>query len=317
MEDPFLAGKRVAAINLVIVAISAQLLHPLDRYSRHCQVIYVEALRWLAVHDIRFANESDEEEFLDELLDIVEDTNESCINSADWAPNYQALIDEDLARREWEVYGFPHTSLVVARPAYTKCAQVLQDVVQEYVLNSEGDCEFQESKFQEGIQQFYGKPGLAFMRYVSSECLPINDLHSIPREELKNYLDEEPDYDAQNEIDMRIIRSDQRARQRARADRELRPDESEVEYKPVGRRIPKDSYSHVYRPLPVTCSICQDEITSEQGEQGVVVSTPCGHLFHAECLDQWVNESAMETSNTCPECRTEICEKRERKHVPT
>lgn len=33
----------------------------------------------------------------------------------------------------------------------------------------------------------------------------------------------------------------------------------------------------------------------------IVMLTPCGHLFHVDCLQQW-----MKLKNTCPECRGEL-----------
>ena len=47
-----------------------------------------------------------------------------------------------------------------------------------------------------------------------------------------------------------------------------------------------------------TCSICLDECTSQNG-----VKTPCGHGFHAKCLNMW-KKSGRANANTCPCCRT-------------
>jgi hypothetical protein len=33
----------------------------------------------------------------------------------------------------------------------------------------------------------------------------------------------------------------------------------------------------------------------------IVMLTPCGHVFHVDCLQQW-----MKLKNTCPECRGEL-----------
>jgi hypothetical protein len=43
--------------------------------------------------------------------------------------------------------------------------------------------------------------------------------------------------------------------------------------------------------------------------------TKCGHFFQQTCLDGWVNDSGMDTSNTCPSCRTKLCDRRQRRHV--
>ncbi|CAM9303835.1 unnamed protein product, partial [Discosporangium mesarthrocarpum] len=41
------------------------------------------------------------------------------------------------------------------------------------------------------------------------------------------------------------------------------------------------------------CSICLSELTSH------LAATPCGHVFHHECINQWVQHH----SKTCPECK--------------
>ena len=47
------------------------------------------------------------------------------------------------------------------------------------------------------------------------------------------------------------------------------------------------------------CCICADLF---EGTQTVNISaTPCGHVFHEACLMRW-----MDTSSTCPSCRTHI-----------
>ena len=42
------------------------------------------------------------------------------------------------------------------------------------------------------------------------------------------------------------------------------------------------------------CDICRESLYSLP-----VKSTPCGHLFHSECLNQWSSHK-----QTCPLCRT-------------
>jgi hypothetical protein len=44
----------------------------------------------------------------------------------------------------------------------------------------------------------------------------------------------------------------------------------------------------------VECSVCLSSMTSP-------VRTACGHVYHAECLAQWLNEH-----NNCPMCRAEL-----------
>jgi len=45
---------------------------------------------------------------------------------------------------------------------------------------------------------------------------------------------------------------------------------------------------------PETCPVCQEEIPVG----GLAKKLPCGHLFHDDCLMQW-----LEKANSCPMCR--------------
>ncbi|GBM85293.1 E3 ubiquitin-protein ligase TRAIP [Araneus ventricosus] len=48
------------------------------------------------------------------------------------------------------------------------------------------------------------------------------------------------------------------------------------------------------------CVICQDRFDAAVG----IVTTKCGHVFHNNCIDRW-----LEQSYTCPECRSKVCKK--------
>ncbi|KXS12851.1 hypothetical protein M427DRAFT_34471 [Gonapodya prolifera JEL478] len=53
------------------------------------------------------------------------------------------------------------------------------------------------------------------------------------------------------------------------------------------------------RPPPPTCSICLDALSSP----GCVIrSLPCGHAFHAVCVDAWL----VEWRGVCPLCRMDV-----------
>lgn len=74
-------------------------------------------------------------------------------------------------------------------------------------------------------------------------------------------------------------------------------------------------------PEETVCTICQCEfgatgVEAEELEEGELsgtgpVKTRCEHVFHANCLDQWVN-SVMGNSNLCPICRMSLCVQRPR-----
>jgi hypothetical protein len=62
----------------------------------------------------------------------------------------------------------------------------------------------------------------------------------------------------------------------------------------------------------------EDELENEKingEEDNEIVVTKCGHFFHQVCLDGWVNDPGMEASNTCPSCRTKLCDRRQRRQV--
>lgn len=47
------------------------------------------------------------------------------------------------------------------------------------------------------------------------------------------------------------------------------------------------------------CSICSDIFSSQLD----ISATPCGHVFHASCLNTWFNSCRPRSSGTCPQCR--------------
>src|SRR5436189_8169 len=58
---------------------------------------------------------------------------------------------------------------------------------------------------------------------------------------------------------------------------------------PAAPRQKRTPYTKVY--CERDCSVCVEELTTD------VVVTPCGHLYHQHCLDQWLVKS-----DTCPIC---------------
>ena len=109
--------------------------------------------------------------------------------------------------------------------------------------------------------------------------------------------------------------------------------DTETEFRAVGERIaPWEFCVPTGAGSDTGCSICMSETFPEaEGSvrnvviQNVVVQvhkvtvqnviTKCGHVFHWACLDRWVNDSGMKTSNSCPTCRAVMCAPRQRVHT--
>ena len=52
------------------------------------------------------------------------------------------------------------------------------------------------------------------------------------------------------------------------------------------------------------CCICQELF--ENDSELVISALQCGHTFHGECLNQWLESG----SSTCPSCRQTVVRKR-------
>jgi hypothetical protein len=92
-------------------------------------------------------------------------------------------------------------------------------------------------------------------------------------------------------------------------------DPVDAQYIPAGQPIPLGNFCQpIASPVgfdDVDCNICGNGVTViEAGDEAVV--TLCMHYFHASCLTSWVNDSAADNSNSCPHCRTRMCERRAR-----
>ena len=48
------------------------------------------------------------------------------------------------------------------------------------------------------------------------------------------------------------------------------------------------------------CPTCLEHVTSDSANHAV--STPCGHLFHVNCVQGWIARG----NKTCPQCRSDI-----------
>ncbi|WMV14517.1 hypothetical protein MTR67_007902 [Solanum verrucosum] len=49
------------------------------------------------------------------------------------------------------------------------------------------------------------------------------------------------------------------------------------------------------------CMVCLEELVKKEGDHDDIVSMPCSHMFHGECITKW-----LETSHYCPICRFEM-----------
>ena len=50
--------------------------------------------------------------------------------------------------------------------------------------------------------------------------------------------------------------------------------------------------------MELECSTCLDSFTSESE----VLSTPCGHIFHSDCIHDWLDKGDL----NCPQCTNPI-----------
>jgi hypothetical protein len=101
---------------------------------------------------------------------------------------------------------------------------------------------------------------------------------------------------------------------------------TEDEYQSTGDRIARAAFCQPAETVPAgtTCAVCVSdfELGTEDSDENALgaekpVVTACKHYFYEACLDQWVNNFAMVTANTCPSCRMELCKGRPRELVPT
>jgi hypothetical protein len=99
----------------------------------------------------------------------------------------------------------------------------------------------------------------------------------------------------------------------------LEIEETEKEYESFGVRVELSALCRLAVLLPAegtACSICVTDFDSTKDVGGKhPFLTKYKHFFHRDCLDKWVNASSMKTSNTCPECRTVLCEPRKCLHA--
>jgi len=77
----------------------------------------------------------------------------------------------------------------------------------------------------------------------------------------------------------------------------------------TGPRIDTSQYT---QPLQgrsdVDCTVCLEGLSAQVDNEvsHCVRLIVCGHGFHAECIDAWLN-GAGGNSSTCPECRAVVC----------
>jgi hypothetical protein len=100
------------------------------------------------------------------------------------------------------------------------------------------------------------------------------------------------------------------------------PDNTAIEYEATGSAIEESRYSLQYSgPMPAEgeCAICYMPFSMVEGGGAAVVARctarcTARHVYHWQCLYEWVNESAMIMGNTCPKDREWLCEPRARRH---
>ncbi|KAF2707169.1 hypothetical protein K504DRAFT_458616 [Pleomassaria siparia CBS 279.74] len=87
----------------------------------------------------------------------------------------------------------------------------------------------------------------------------------------------------------------------------LRPNAG-VRVVPAGQAINVADYCNpVHNPAgDAECAICMD---GHSAQHPLIATKVCGHTFHANCLDEWVNSTANNSAG-CPTCRQPICPER-------
>lgn len=309
--DCFLAGQLFAPIVFLCASLAVQFINGVPTVSRQEVILIEEAVRWLRPHGISLPNEADEEEFFDQLFNLVCNWTTFYLNSLETIP---AFLSEESILADWEANGAPDIALQFMFPAYTACNRQILNVVKEYVFDPAGDLVHQHNVFHLGFVRFLELNGPTHMRFVSSECWPRHPLLDVPHQDLNEYLYEFPDRQLHEDIDARMLRYHRR--KYPRMSPELLPDETPVEFRPAHLPIPLMAFVKAHNILlsPASCGICLLDLTAEECKSGLVVSTRCEHLYHGLCLHRWVNESAMGMSNKCPTCREIMCPRRMRRH---
>ncbi|WP_252177410.1 RING finger domain-containing protein [Endozoicomonas sp. 4G] len=67
-------------------------------------------------------------------------------------------------------------------------------------------------------------------------------------------------------------------------------------------RVDKEKSTHI---IHAECAVCQEPLVRSSNR--VMVKTPCNHLYHVDCLNQWLKKrSRDDLMRTCPICRKEL-----------
>ncbi|KAH6881576.1 hypothetical protein BKA58DRAFT_5231 [Alternaria rosae] len=70
----------------------------------------------------------------------------------------------------------------------------------------------------------------------------------------------------------------------------------------VGPMVPiTDVSTETENPEGIDCLVCRSDICCSPE----VLTVPCQHAYHKECLEHW-SHAAQGASHTCPYCRTEL-----------
>jgi hypothetical protein len=90
------------------------------------------------------------------------------------------------------------------------------------------------------------------------------------------------------------------------------PELTDVELEPYGPRIYPDTYGIIVTAAPagMICTYCQYELEDDEESNlsTIIKLTTCGHKFHGECIDEWINgEFKGKDMVGCPCCRADIC----------
>ena len=136
-------------------------------------------------------------------------------------------------------------------------------------------------------------------RLIFNECRLHGkslDEHEARMREIREKFDIPMDFDLTEELQLIEMAYNQQHEEIEEAFREA------LELEWVGPMIPvTDVSTEIENPEGIDCVVCRSDICPSPG----VLTVPCQHAYHKECLERWIH-AAQGASHLCPYCRTEL-----------